>query len=68
MPHWVPSELRHERTLPGECVEIRGSRWDQCYTFFTTAYVRKVWGQFFRVAEVRPCADCYQSAVILRQR
>jgi len=67
MPHWMPSDLRSAPELPGECVEIRGSRWDQCYTFFHSDYIGRVWGQFFEVAQIVPCADCYQSAVVLRK-
>ena len=68
MPHWMPAELRSAAELRGECLEIRGSRWDHCYTFFHSDYVRRVWGQFFEVAQIVPCADSYQSAVVLRKR
>ena len=66
-PPWMPQELRDHATLPGEGVDIRGSSWEQCYTFFQTDYIRRVWGQFFTVAAIVPRADCYQSAVILRR-
>jgi ubiquinone/menaquinone biosynthesis C-methylase UbiE len=66
-PGWMPPELRVHNTLPGESVDIRGSSWEHCYTFFHTDYIRRVWGQFFTVTDIVPRADCYQSAVILRK-
>ena len=68
MPAWMPPELKAVQEMPGECVEIRGSRWDQCYTFFHSDYIRRVWGQFFDVKEIVPRADYYQSAVVLKKR
>jgi tetratricopeptide (TPR) repeat protein len=65
-PDWMPESLRGMREMPGECVEIRGSQWDHTYTFFHSDYIRRVWGQYFHIAEIRPCADCYQAAVVLR--
>src|SRR5258708_6328530 len=66
MPAWMPSELRQLPELPGECVEVRGNSWEYCYTFFHSDYVRRAWGQYFKVAEIIPCADSYQAAVIFR--
>ncbi len=67
MPAWMPSELRQLPELPGECVEVRGNSWEYCYTFFHSDYIRRVWGQYFKVAQIIPCADSYQAAVILRK-
>jgi ubiquinone/menaquinone biosynthesis C-methylase UbiE len=68
MPGWVPSELASNTSLPGECVEVRGSFWYQNFTFFTTEYLRRVWGQYFEIAEIRPQSEGYQTAVVLRKR
>lgn len=65
-PGWMPESLRGMAELPGECVEIRGSQWDHTYTFFHSDYIRRVWGQFFDIVEIRPLADGYQAAVIMR--
>jgi SAM-dependent methyltransferase/Tfp pilus assembly protein PilF len=67
MPGWMPEELRGEPALPGEVVDVQGSTWDQTYTFFHSDYVRRVWGQCFRVADIIPRADSYQAAVVLRK-
>jgi hypothetical protein len=67
MPPWVPSALHAHDRLPAECVEIRGSRWDQCYTFFHSDYIRRVWGRHLDVVDIKPLADSYQAAVILRK-
>ena len=29
-------------------------------------YVRRIWGQYFRVAEIVPGAESYQTAVVLK--
>ena len=67
MPHWMPDDLKTLPDMPGECVEIRGSRWEHVYTFFHSAYLRRVWGQYFRVADIVPAAEGYQTAVVLRK-
>jgi tetratricopeptide (TPR) repeat protein len=67
MPHWMPAELRNHENLPGEIVDIRGSSWEFCYTFFHSDYIRRVWGQYFHVAEIIPGAESYQTAVVLKK-
>lgn len=66
-PQWMPPQFRDVAEMPGECIDIRGSRWEHCYTFFHSNYLRRVWGQFFRVADIVPCAEGYQTAVVLRK-
>lgn len=66
MPHWMPAELRDVAEMPGELVDIRGSSWEYCYTFFHSEYVRRIWGQYFQVAEIVPGAESYQTAVVLK--
>ncbi|HEY0967489.1 MAG TPA: tetratricopeptide repeat protein [Opitutaceae bacterium] len=68
MPGWMPASLRGHTTLPGECVEIRGDRWEHCYTLFSNDYLKRTWAPFFDGFEVIPCIEGYQSAVILRKR
>ena len=66
MPPWMPAELRDKEEMPGELVDIRGSSWEYCYTFFHSDYIRRVWGQYFTVAEIVPGAASYQTAVVLK--
>lgn len=68
MPGWVPPELASKAMLPADCVEVRGSFWHQNFTFFTTEYLRRVWGQYFEIAEIRPQSEGYQTAVVLRKK
>jgi len=68
MPGWVPPELASKASLPGGCIEVRGSFWHQNFTFFTTEYLRRVWGQYFEIAEIRPQSESYQTAVVLRKK
>ena len=68
MPAWMPRELRDHVEMPGECLEIRGSRWEHVYTFFHSDYVRRVWGQLIEVTDIVHCADVYQTAVVMRKR
>jgi hypothetical protein len=63
----MPAELRNHENLPGEIVDIRGSSWEFCYTFFHSDYIRRVWGQYFHVAEIIPGAESYQTAVVLKK-
>ncbi len=66
MPQWMPAELRNVAEMPGELVDIRGSSWEYCYTFFHSDYIRRIWGQYFHVAEIIPGAESYQTAVVLK--
>lgn len=66
MPPWMPSELRDKEAMPGELVDIRGSSWEYCYTFFHSDYIRRIWGQYFKVSEIVPGAEYYQTAVVLK--
>lgn len=66
MPQWMPADLRNVAEMPGELVDIRGSSWEFCYTFFHSDYIRRIWGQYFHVAEIIPGAESYQTAVVLR--
>jgi SAM-dependent methyltransferase/Flp pilus assembly protein TadD len=66
MPQWMPAELRDRTEIPGELVDIRGSSWEFCYTFFHSDYIRRVWGQYFNVVEIVPGAESYQTAVVLK--
>ena len=66
MPHWMPTELQQLPEMPGECVEIRGSRWECCYTFFHSNYLRRIWGQYFEIKDIVPCAEGYQTAVVMK--
>lgn len=68
MPQWMPAKLKLLPEMPGECVEIRGSRWEFCYTFFHSDYLRRVWGQYFEIKEIVPCAESYQTAVVMKPR
>lgn len=66
MPQWMPADLRQVAEMPGELVDIRGSSWEYCYTFFHSDYIRRIWGQYFHVAEIIPGAESYQTAVVLK--
>lgn len=67
MPAWMPRELCGKAELPGECLEIRGSRWEHVYTFFHSDYLRRVWGRFMNIREIVHCADLYQAAVVMKK-
>ena len=68
MPPWMPADLKELPEMPGECVEIRGSRWEFCYTFFHSDYLRRIWGQYFEIKDIVPCAEGYQTAVVMKPR
>ena len=68
MPRWMPSELQKLPEMPGECVEIRGSRWEYCYTFFHSKYLRRIWGQYFEILDIVPRAESYQTAIVMKPR
>jgi len=66
MPAWMPRELRQLPEMPGESLEIRGSRWEHVYTFFHSTYLHRVWGRHLKICEIVDCADSYQAAVVMK--
>jgi len=66
-PPWMPTDLSWDAILGHEATVVRGDRWNRIYTFFRTDYVRRVWGQYFEVAEIRPESEGYQAAVVMRK-
>jgi SAM-dependent methyltransferase len=64
-PTWMPAALSWDEILDHEVTVVRGDRWSRTYTFFRGDHIRCEWGRYFKVAEIRPRAEGYQSAVVL---
>ena len=66
-PVWIPKNLSLEEILEHEVCVIRGEHWGQTYTIFQTDWIRREFGRYFDVLEIRPFAEGYQSAIVLRK-
>jgi len=66
---WVPPELDllevpyHDVTN----INIPSGTYAGTYTFFKQDWIRREWGRYFQVVEMRPYAEFYQTAVLLRK-
>lgn len=67
-PSWMPYDLDPAEIPRHEIAVIGGGTWSGVFTFFRSDYIRREWGRWFEVAEIRPEAESYQSAVVLRKR
>jgi SAM-dependent methyltransferase len=61
-----------EKPMPGERLIYDfkpGTIWHCCNTFMHSDYVRRVWGRWFEIVEIRPLAhDGFQTVVLMRKR
>jgi len=54
--------------LQYDFVAMKGIRWDETFSIYNSAWIRREWGRYFEVIEIRPRAeDNYQSAVVLKK-
>jgi SAM-dependent methyltransferase len=66
-PQWIPADLNLAEIARHDATIIHGSRWFETYTFLTGDHIRREWGRYFEVLEIRPLYEGYQSAVMLRK-
>lgn len=66
-PDWLPANLRLEDIAKNDLTVITGETTNHSYVFSTTDHIRREWGRYFTVAEIRPYTEGYQTAVILRK-
>jgi SAM-dependent methyltransferase len=67
-PPWIPADFPLEELTRHEVTIFRGDHWYETYTVMTNEYIRREWGRYFEVLEIRPLSEGYQSAVVLRKR
>jgi SAM-dependent methyltransferase len=67
--NWVPDELNLDDVIKHDMVIVKGIHWNGTFTIYHSKWIRKEWGRYFDVLDIKPHAeDNYQSAVILRKR
>ena len=66
---WIPEDLNLNQVPEHDIINIRieSGNWRGKYTFFSDAWIEREWGQYFDVLEIKPYAEGYQSAVVLRK-
>jgi len=65
--HWIPPKYSWKDILTHDVVIVPGSVWWQTFTIFKTDWIKKEWGRYFDVVDIRPYAEGYQSAVVLKK-
>lgn len=67
-PLWAPNDLTADMLLQkGLHIEC-GGEWYETYTFYSAEYIRRLWGSFLDIVEIRSTWEGYQSAVIMTKR
>jgi ubiquinone/menaquinone biosynthesis C-methylase UbiE len=64
-PEWIPDDLTLEEILKHDVTVIPGRDYKDTFAFFKDDWIKKEWGRYFKVVEIRPYAEDYQSAVVL---
>jgi ubiquinone/menaquinone biosynthesis C-methylase UbiE len=67
-PCWIPPGVSLASLLRHEVSIISGLDWGNCYTFFLSDWAIREFGRYFEVLAIRPRAEDYQTALILRKR
>jgi len=63
----IPAQIDLSKILQHDFFIILGKTWNQTFTFFKTQWIRKEWGRYFEVVDIKPLAEVYQTAVVLRK-
>ena len=66
-PRWLPEEVRLDDLVKHQVSLIRSRDWFHTFTFLRSDHIRQEWGLYLDVLEIRPRAEVYQSAVVLRK-
>ncbi len=67
-PGWAPEELDFSQAEDHEFTVVYGRNWADTFTLFTTDYVRREWGRYFEILDIKVRAENNrQSAVVLRK-
>lgn len=67
-PTWMRKDLDLEEAGKHEVTVISGADWSTSFTFLRGDWIRREFGCYFDVLEIRPRLEGYQSAVVLRKR
>lgn len=68
LPAWMPKGLDLDEIIKHDETIIRGQDWSWTFTIFKSEHVRREWGRFFEVVDIRPGFEHNQTGVLLRKR
>jgi ubiquinone/menaquinone biosynthesis C-methylase UbiE len=66
-PRWIPEANDIARILKHEVAVVSDTTWNTTYTVYRSDWAQKEFGRYFDVLEVRPQADYYATAMVLRK-
>jgi SAM-dependent methyltransferase len=64
----IPRNFDLNRLTAHDQVYLAGDSWDGELTFFRAAWLRRSWGRYFDVVDIKPRAEGFQTAVVLAKR
>ena len=67
-PRRIPRDFDLGRLAAHDQVYLAGDDWAGELTFFTSDWIRRSWGRYFDVVDIKPRAEGYQTAVVLAKR
>lgn len=67
-PKRIPENFDLGRLMAHDQVYLTGDDWAGELTFFTTAWIKKSWGRYFDVIDLKGGAEGFQTVVVLAKR
>jgi len=67
-PRRIPRDFDLSRLTAHDQVYLTGDDWAGELTFFKTDWIRKAWGRYFEVVDIKPTAEGFQTAVVLEKK
>lgn len=67
-PRRIPRDFDLNRLIAHDQVYLAGDDWAGELTFFKSSWIRKAWGRYFDVVDIKPAAEGFQTAVVLAKR
>ncbi len=64
----IPRDFDVKRLVAHDQVYLAGDSWDGELVFFKTEWLRKSWGHYFDVVDIKGQAEGFQTAVVLRKK
>ena len=64
---WLP-DIDVSKGLEHDILICQGHDWASTITFYRTEWIRKEWNQYLEVVDIKPMAEGYQTAIVLRKK
>lgn len=67
LPFWLPVGTDLKEIAKHEVTIVRGGGWSQDFTIFRSDYIKREWGQYFKIVDILPHFEGSQTGIILKR-